>query len=327
MRPNWKGLRNGGIKSPRTKLMRTTIIRLASLGSALLIVASAALAISPEDKVKRSNAADRNVSYRGTKTTTMYSGRNVQARMKVTHLKPDNTRIEYTAPGELAGIVTIDKGNDSWRYLPKKGEWEHQKWDLGEETLTLALRNYNVVDAGSGSVAGRPAYVVKIVPKSKGIPSQTLWIDKQTYLVLKSEVRGPSGSLRSSSSFSDIDINPRGISSGLFSVRGKVEDNNGAGSFGFTPVKPDYLPRGYVLVGIAPVKVDGGVAAHLQYTNGINTISIFQKRLPRPANSSERVEKKPNGITIITSSKGRISFTVIGDISQDELMRVAKSLR
>lgn len=309
------------------KLARTTLAAgLAALLS--LALATPILASDPLSLIRKSEAAEDSASYRGLKYADVVVGnKTIRAQFKIVHLKPNRTRTQYFAPSELNGIVTIERGLESWHFLPAQQKWQRSKWELAPRRISLALKNYRATYAGRGIVAGRPAYVVKLIPKKRGNPSETIWIDMQYYLPLKSELRNSSGVPISVSAFREIAFQPRDIRSSLFQVDTNVKPpNNPVPELGFKVVKPRYSPKGYMLAQVSMVPIGGLFAAHLMYTNGINTISIFERK-----RGGKDAGKAPSGFgkwaNVLRFERGNIVYTIISDIDKRELRKIADSLK
>ncbi|HOK54567.1 MAG TPA: MucB/RseB C-terminal domain-containing protein [Armatimonadota bacterium] len=292
-----------------------------------LSVAGIYAAMDPAEIVRKSQNADKYVSYRGLKYADItIDKKTVRAHFKIVHRKPDHTRTEYFQPAELAGIISIDKGSDSWRYLPAQQKWQHNKWELAPQRIDLALKNYNAVSAGKEKICGRSAYVIKLIPKKKGNPSETIWVDDKYFLVLKSELRNSSGTPVSVSAFREISFEPTDIKDSAFAVPVNVKPpNNPVPDLGFKVVKPKYIPKGYSFVQTTTVPVTKDVyAAHLMYTNGINTISIFERKRDK---NSDKWDDRGNMANVVRFDHGQVTFTIIGDISKAELQKIANSLK
>lgn len=278
--------------------------------------------------VQKSEIAENNVNYKGLKYADISVGKStIRAQFNIIHKRPNKTKISYIAPSELNGIVTIDTGSDSWRFIPAQRRWEHNKWELPSQKLSLALRNYRIVETGRGSVAGRQAYVIKLQPTKPGNPSETIWVDTKYFLVLKSELRNAYGESISTTAFKSIAFEPKNVTDAAFKVPSNVKaPNNPVPSLGFKIVKPKYVPRGYSFVQVSTVPVGGDVyAAHLMYTNGINTISIFERKKSR--DSGDWKNDLGRWATVIRFDRGQITFTIIGDISKKELQNIGDSLK
>jgi len=294
----------------------------ALLGSALAATCPAEDAL---DLVRRSQSADRTVSYRGLKYADIWiAGRVIRAHFKIVHSKPDRTRTEYFAPSELAGIITIDRGTESWRFLPNQRKWQHYKWELAPGRLDLALANYRVVPAGQATVAGRPAAILQLVPKKRGNPSLTIWVDARHYVVLKTESRNASGAPTTISAFRQITFEPNDIPASAFEARPDVKVPGNPVRYPKVPVvKPRYVPKGYSFVNVSIVQVGKQDAWHLMYTNGINTISIFE----RERGGKDTGNWKPGIANLTRLDQGNTTFTIISDIDKRELRKIADSLR
>lgn len=316
----------------RNRLMKHTALITAALLAALLefvFIVPVVAADSPLELLKKSEAAERNTSYRGFKFADITVGkRTIRAHFKIVHRKPDHTRTEYFQPSELAGIIVIERGSENWRYLPAQRQWQHNKWELAPQRLNLALKNYKVIDVGNGKIAGRPTNIIKLVPKKSGNPSETIWIDDQYHLVLKSELKNSSGVTISISEFRKITFNPKDIKDATFTVpKGVKPPNNPVPDLGFSIVKPKYIPKGYSFVQTTTVPVEKDVfAAHLMYTNGINTISIFERK-KSGKDSGNWKSGVGNVANMVRFDRNQITFTIIGDIEKRELQKIADSLK
>ncbi|MEN6373051.1 MAG: MucB/RseB C-terminal domain-containing protein [Armatimonadota bacterium] len=312
--------------------MKRAAIVLAILIIALLEIVSispACASDNPLDLLKKSEAAEQNISYRGLKFADINIGRRViRAHFKIVHKKPNCTRTEYFRPSELAGIVVIEKNEDYWRFLPSQGHWQHNKWELAPQRINLALRNYKVTQAGRDVVAGRQAHVIKLTPRKRGNPSETVWIDTVYHLVLKNELKNSSGTTISVSAFRQIIFEPGNITDAAFAVPKNVRTpHNPVTDLGFTVVKPKYMPKGYSFVQTTSVPVGNDVyAAHLMYTNGINTISVFERKAGGK-NSGDWKSGFGSIANMVHFSHGQVTFTIIGDIAKRELQRIADSLK
>lgn len=286
----------------------------------------AVLASDPGELLRKAAAADKNVSYRGMKTASFYfAGHMVHAEMKVVHLKPDKTRTEYFTPRILSGIVLIRDGSTSWRYSPREEIWEEVGFrpTVTEGAISRgAFDNFELRLVGAEQVAGRQAFIILAVPKFEGEAAHRLWVDKEFYLLVATQVEAPNGSVVNSSRFTTLSINPKDISPSAFKVNGKVKPAAAPSPLGFSIAKPSYLPKGYKLVGQTTLTVNGRSCAHLQFSNGANNISLFQ----RPA-AGEKAKKMRSSITkVMCWKRGSMLYTLMGDVPRTELQKIADSI-
>ncbi|HEY3363495.1 MAG TPA: hypothetical protein VGK74_00310 [Symbiobacteriaceae bacterium] len=149
---------------------------------------------------------------------TESEGRNAPYEIKRWYQAPDQFRIEVRAPAPGGRMTTlVSDGQTVWSYdqadnrLTITGSWFRQ----GQAGLTYVGAHvsslpalleqvgecYNPVITGTGTVAGRAVYVIDmglpVCPtKSVSPPGRSvLWVDKQTYFVLKDEYYDAAGKL------------------------------------------------------------------------------------------------------------------------------------
>ena len=295
---------------------------------AVIIMPSVLFGADARDVMRRAESADKRLNYRGIKITTVnFESGSVTSKLKVVHLRPNLTRTEYYTPSALAGIVVIQNGLDFWKFIPRNKSWEHlcPRVILSDDSYGHGfLTNFNLQIVGSEHVAGRPTYVVQAVPK-RGIEySHRVWVDKEHYFIIRTEAETPNGRILNSSKYLKIDLNPQAISRSNFKVSGKVISQSKVKNVGFKISKPKYLPSGYKLMGITCMRLNGRSCVHLQYSNGVNSISLFEHKFdcykPSPPIKSR--------ITNIYSwTRRNISYTIMSDLSHLELQKIARSTR
>jgi len=302
---------------------------------AFLILAVAAAASTSwagdDDALARAVAAPQKVSYKGTKIVQMVlAGRPTEVRAKVFHRKPDRTRTVCIAPPSVAGMVVLDIGEDRWQYSPTRRRWEKTRHSHRDEHLALTRQNYRAQSLLEGTVAGRPAAAISLTPRTPGDPSKVIWVDKKFDLILSSESR--SASRQVTSRFVEIEFNPPHLPDSLFRPP-QVMAQSSEQPFKrppFTVVIPGYVPKGYVLAETSVLRVGSSCAVHLKYTNGVNTISVFERVEARsadtPPNRIQKPKNSPGPEMVKWQSRG-LEFMVMGDVSRSELNKIAESAR
>lgn len=291
-----------------------------------LLCSNALYGATASDLVRKAQAADSQVSYRGTKVARVVAaGRAVSSLMKIVHLKPDMTRTEYSSPKMLAGVVVVQCGSSVWKHARRQRSWErlHSASSAAPDgDIDVALSNYNVRLVGDNTTIGRKTYVVLATPKRAGESVLRLWIDKQNYLILRSQVEKPGVGVTSSSSFNSISINPPDISRSAFVVPAREKSAPKVGKLDFSVAKPRYLPKGYKLVGQTRNRVNAHLVVHLQFSNGVNTISLFERR----SRGDAKAPKVPDRFSsVMTWTRHEVLFTLIGDLPRAELQKIADS--
>ena len=100
----------------------------------------------------------------------------------------------------------------------------------------------------------------------------------------------------------------------------------------FDLVSPPRLHPGYMLDQIR--RIDGRDALHLLYTNGINTISLFEQPLDGVRGLEARDfreyalyrSKGQAGRTILAWSDDSLSYVLIGNLDMSQLMDMAQAI-
>ncbi|OFX17845.1 MAG: hypothetical protein A2Z18_09905 [Armatimonadetes bacterium RBG_16_58_9] len=305
------------------------VTRTAAAAFPILLVPVVLLAASAQDVLRQAETADKYVSYRGLKTVNVYfGGRHADATLKVLHLKPDKTRAEYFSPILLAGIIVIEDGGSCWKYHPGGRFWEEMPCaqasadvDFGRE----ALANYDVRLLGTDLIAGRSSYVIYAVPKRTDESARRIWVDKEHYLIVATQVETSLGTVVNSSRYTAIDFNPHDVSPSAFKVSGKVVKCAAKPKeIGFRLLKPCYLPKGYKCVGVTGLRINNRICAHTQFTNGANAISLFQ----RPSDGDSPPVPTNSKITnVYVWTRDGMLFTLMGDIPRAELKKIADSTK
>lgn len=302
--------------------------RLAIIVLCAVVVRSVAFGATAADIVERSHEAEKHVSYRGVKNACVWlNGTPTRSALKVVHLKPDKTRKEYFSPRPIAGTIVILNGTDTLRYRPESHLWEQIRTPFvlsAESRYDRAFRNYDVKLVGIEKVAGRDAYRLRVAPKRRGEIVRNIWVDKYSYLTLKTETSTLKGRKLSTSSFANIQINPKDISPTAFLVTGRVKTAGRAPRVDFRIQKPSYVPKGYRLIGLSSMNANRHRCAHLQYSNGVNLISIFERKAG-DASSAPRLPKKLTNMMSWTNNG--VLLTLIGELPRGELRKIADSTK
>lgn len=173
---------------------------------------------------------------------------------------------------------------------------------LDRQLLAVLAEQYDLVVAGDGRCAGRAAAVVearRAGVDGAGAVAGRLWLDHDSGLLLRREVYDDAGRRVRSSAFVDLDVTSGAVSgagyatqpvtAGERAMRAPVAALRADLDSGLSRLRqhgwhvPDGLPRGLVLF---DVRLRDGAAgadaepalAHLSYSDGLSTVSLFAQR-------------------------------------------------
>ncbi len=296
--------------------------------------------------------APRRVSYEGTKSITVWGGQVQASQVQIYHAAPDQTRLEYLPAGNQPKRIVIIKGRTLLEYNPARNEIiERPAPEADEERLTRdvlphILSSYNVSFGGMEAVAGRAARVINVEGKFAGRPSLRIWVDRDRRLILRFERYKADGTLQETSAFLNIQYDPT-FAQDLFTVpapQGTQVRQQGrprslsldeiARRVGFTPQVPSRLPSGFHLTHSVVRVVQGQPAAVFVYTDGVSNLTLFESRGAKAQPRGRAVRIGPvegtialqGPLTVLHWNGRGISYTLVGDLPQDELVQVAASV-
>lgn len=282
-------------------------------------------------------------------TNVQYHGKRIQSDVKVYRAKPNMSRIEYLS-WPLKGMVVVNSERQSWRVDPKLGKvfvTDRPAPADRSSKITLLLANYNVEAGDGGKIAGRPCSQL-VLRTHSGLIRKRLWVDTSTFVVLKSEDFDSNRKLRSSTEYKSIAYT-NSLPASLFkcpanAYRGRQQRfaakamglSELSKSLGFTVTVPRYIPSGYKFDGcrLHTSPRNGRRVAFLRYTNGLDSISVFEarKNSDSPKNDcllgrTDRFGNRYDRTHIAAIAMGDRSYLIVGDLSRRELDKIANSLR
>lgn len=321
----------------------------------LVWISGIAQAAQPDavELLRKSYTAESRVCFVGNLRTTLFmGGRSISAEIKVER-SGRRMRMEYLT-GCWAGGVVIDDGTSVIRLVPSQRTAYISRTPPPPDRLDLLLANYRVMLSDSGEVAGRNCYILSIKPNHPGNPSKKLWIDKAALVALKTERFSSDGRLCMSSEYTRADFSARPPDRSLTVPAGwkKIElasqctqcAEDIQKAVGFTPIKPSYVPAGYKFDGYSSVTSTCGrmMCAALRYTDGFNTISVFECRCSgcgvrgrgrgwrggASGGCGSACAKAENpSARLVRTTIGNITFTIVADIAESELNKIAASFQ
>lgn len=187
---------------------------------------------------------------------------------------------------------------------------------------------------GQDRVAGRDARVVAVRPILPHRYGHTLWIDRETHLLLKSTVVDAAGKVLEQTMFTEIefpaqvpdsDLEPSLVGEGFTWYRNTSEESGGSSDDGEWTV--EWLPEGFALseFRIEPMAASTQPVRQLSFSDGLATISVFIE----PFDSARQVMEGFSALGAVNTyglRAGEHQVTVVGDVPPLALRLVADSV-
>ena len=219
-------------------------------------------------------------------------------------------------------------------------------------TAARVAANYRVTAGASTYVLARSVTPLRITARIPCNPSRRLWVDPATGLILRDELYAPGGRIRSSTSFVRLSLRPQPKT--LFTAPASTRKPDAFGPSSFQRLAsrseverlsaraillPAYAPPGFrvELVGVMTTR-NGRYMPAVRYSDGLAAFTIFQRGPGAgrgmgqgrgggmgPGNGMHMGETDLQRSIVVASGK-RSNYLLVGDISENELRRVADSL-
>lgn len=328
----------------------------AALAFALPLRASAAT--DPAQLLRQAVDAYGRLSFVGQVQNVDFGNNRAQAVLfRIEHRAPDLTRRWYLAPESLYGDSIISNGDTSYDVDTRKHRVVVMHDDALDDQVAMddnfdtLLRNYQAVMGPNDNVAGRNALSVLLVNKYTGQTVMRIALDAQTKLVLERDLYASSGAVAHQMRFEQLHY-ASAFPKTLFSVPAKgYRRVNGPShglpsndlnavvrAAGFSAKGPRYLPEGFVPVAGDVSDVKGVRTLHLLYSDGLRTVSLFENARgaavdmsrfsvhPIKVGSTSGSYVQDGPTTLLAWGHGRMHFTLVGDLSQEELARIGASI-
>ena len=342
--------------------MRLPGIRIRNSGAALLLLAAltaprpAAAAQPPQAETLLDwSLQSPDVPYRGRMMFTQWFGKNTRAEDIQVYHSGQRSRREFLAPDGTVSRVIIDDGDKQELHLVKKGRVlagdavkSYEKLMPPEHERELLLKNYRLTVSGPEKVAGRPCWVLEIDPLVAGKPSQKLWLDEETHVVLENKRFIPNKRLAAMIRYSRF-TPTKDISDALFALyvataaagRGlepdfmTLEELNKA--TGKTTSIPAELPGGFEFESADYFQIGKHVVRQARYTDGLCALSLFLTDRPvalpkgqplsQGAGLARASLRLSSAGTVLRWQRGRQHFTLLGDVTRELLQQAAAAVK
>ena len=265
----------------------------------------------------------------------------------------------FDANGKLEKIVASDGETEDIYFPGQKTVWQGEAGKIRDKIMNpddewkLVSKNYNLQLKGSDRVAGRPVWIVRLVPALPGKPEIVYEIDKQEPVILQTKQFDPEGEIVTRSYFTDIDftaetsvgdkdvfrvkassgvaVKQHGLDPDFLSM--KELNNSGVN----LPHIPETLPQGFEFESGNSFKVKGSYITHIRYTDGIVVLSLFEGTAPIISSDKDFTWGHESwnpaktgfagGEQVLSWKSGNRNLVLVGCLSKESLSRIAKSIR
>lgn len=214
--------------------------------------------------------AGRDVSYEGTQVVMLWLGdRQLSASVRIAHRAGAGSLIELEPTASTRGRTVFEPAGQGTGGLAGPSA----------EALDLVRRNYVVALDGSDDVLGRAVDVV-LVRTRAGRLVQRLWIDRDTALPLRRTFYDASGRLVRQTAFVSLtERTPsfptvQAATVPVHAATGSVDATGLRAAGWHVPAAPD----GMVAYDAVLSGSGAGAVLHLSYTDGIESMSLFEQR-------------------------------------------------
>ena len=183
----------------------------------------------------------------------------------------------------------------------------------------------------SARVAKRPAQIVGIKPKDEYRYGYMLWLDRDTAMPLKSQLRNERDEVIEQIVFTQIQISEFIPASALYpgiDTEGFTFDRSpGAEMPEESPPswRASMLPRGFRLSAARQSSIAGDPVGHLVYSDGLATVSVF---IEDPKTNAEVTEgfSRVGSMNVYSLTVDGRKVTTVGEVPQRTVRSIALSL-
>src|ERR687896_991313 len=194
---------------------------------------------------------------------------------------------------------------------------------------------YSFSVLGGDRIAGRPAWVLRIVPKQPDRYGYRLWIETSTHLLLRSKVIDASGTVLEQVLFTAIDT-PQHIADEMLkpsiSGQGYTWYTNEPPVSAGASAKPGqwqigWLPQGFTVQGqgVQAMVASREPVNHVLISDGLATVSVFIERFTGKTDRIEELSSVGAVNTYSTVAHG-YQITGVGEVPAATLRQIADSV-
>lgn len=261
---------------------------------------------APTDVLGQVLAAEAAVTYDGWRTVS--EGPLATSRQ---------TRVHVGRGPDRDAWVEWDRPDGSGR------NWQARRRPPWAERPDLLRANYRIETIGGATrpIAWRETRGVRILPVREGRPSLEILADAATGLALAETRRDAAGNEVRNAVFESVEIGATGPGPAGEPVAPSVRPADGPGSW--KPWRATWVPDGFARLR-GETCSGGGWYEH--WTDGLASITLAQMPESGPGTDAVAVRRR-GGAVVLSTVRGEISVTLMGEATEAELTRMLAALR
>lgn len=344
--------------------MNKTISILAILAILTTALLAGCVEMSAEQIVEKMQIKYESINdYKGTLVVSMsFDGESREMEADFMNRLQDNKFRQEIRKGEGAGNIMISNGTTMLLYNSTANEvtiMELPKTDNPTQAdygklIKGMLEQNDVKLLGSEKIDGRDVFVLDVTPKNNSMEfplRQKLWVDKETWMLLRIETCDKDGKHIMSMEYRNVEFNtdipdnefefkiPQGarINTKEITLPKEITLDEARNAVNFTVAVPEYLPDGYLLDKVTVFKFYETQSLRISYKKGDEILSVHESSSNRFMSNENFETLKINGIEaryIETDFGKSISWawngtqiTVSCTVSKENLIKVAESIK
>ncbi len=295
--------------------------------------------MSPSDLIKRMSEAVRSLNYEGSFVHSQ--GDNLEAL----HILHSNE-----SGGERERMLSL---NGEAREVYRDRALVTCIWPDSDAVIVSDSKNRNIIPIVDASlsensayllklaepdrVAGRMTHVIDISPRDEDRYGYRFWVDKETYMLLRSMLLDLDGNIVEQVMFTNISY-PEEISQERFDLPANVQDRVLSKQVNH-PVKAlpsknriefEGLPMGYAEVSetYQPMAISERPTSHVLLSDGMASVSVYVE-YANGTTQDEAVDSVSSmgGLNAYSHSTAKALITVVGEVPSNTVKTIARAVR
>lgn len=323
----------------QAQFFQTTILRLSAAAFLLTLLSPVSFASDDaEDLINKMSMAGRELNYDG---IFVYRRGNQMDTMRLIHKAEKGDEFErlISLNGHAREVIRNKKGvtcifPDNQEVMVEKAR--PRKYLSGQlpEPIEQIVPYYHFIVIAEDRVAGRQTWVVNVIPKDRYRYGYQLWIDKDSKLLLKSELKTLAGNTIEQIMYTHVNIT-ESIADELLEPelngtnfsRSEHNYDNTASGVDDSKWSVKWLPSGFSMSEHETQTVSSNQMPmdHMIYSDGLAMVSVFIEKLDSDPGLAPGLSHM-GGVNAFATFSNGYQVTVVGEVPQATVQRMALSV-